>query len=156
MAANNTISISFKISDDANGLKQLTMDAAQLRKVMEENVKVAQEMQSKFFKFAAVASSVNAVINSFKQLSDSLNNLTAESQKFEKSMRAANTMAGKDSGGFAQLKGEVAELGKEIPLVRDQLANGLYQTISNGVPENNWIDFLNTNVQTHSHIITHN
>lgn len=144
MAANNAISISFKISDDANGLKQLTMDAAQLRKVMEENVKVAQEMQSKFFKFAAVASSVNAFVNSFKQLSDSLNNLTAESQQFEKSMRAANTMAGKDSAGFAQLKGEVAELGKEIPLVRDQLANGLYQTISNGVPENNWIDFLNT------------
>lgn len=156
MAANNAISISFKISDDANGLKQLTMDAAQLRKVMEENVKVAQEMQSKFFRFAAVASSVNAFANSFKQLSDSLNNLTAESQQFEKSMGAANTMAGKDSTGFAQLKGEVAELGKEIPLVRDQLANGLYQTISNGVPENNWIDFLNTNVQTHSHIITHN
>lgn len=75
MAANNAISISFKISDDANGLKQLTMDAA-------------------------------------------------------------------------QLKGEVAELGKEIPLVRDQLANGLYQTISNGIPENNWIDFLNASARS--------
>ena len=27
-------------------------------------------------------------------------------------------------------------------MARDQLANGLYQVISNGVPENNWIEYL--------------
>lgn len=31
---------------------------------------------------------------------------------------------------------------KSIPVVRDELANGLYQVISNGVPEDNWIAFL--------------
>lgn len=27
-------------------------------------------------------------------------------------------------------------------MARDVLANGLYQVISNGVPENNWISYL--------------
>lgn len=40
------------------------------------------------------------------------------------------------------MKDSVAELAKEIPLTRDELANGLYQVISNGVPEDNWIDYL--------------
>ena len=29
-----------------------------------------------------------------------------------------------------------------MPVARDQLANGLYQVISNGVPEDNWIEYL--------------
>ncbi|MDE6113532.1 MAG: phage tail tape measure protein [Muribaculum sp.] len=63
-------------------------------------------------------------------------------------MKEANTMAGKDSAGFKQLKDEVADLAKEIPIARDLLANGLYQTISNGVPEDNWIEFLNTSARS--------
>ena len=51
-------------------------------------------------------------------------------------------MAGKSGEDFARLKGQVAELSKSIPVVRDELANGLYQVISNGVPEDNWIAFL--------------
>lgn len=58
-------------------------------------------------------------------------------------MKAANTMAGKNAEGFANLKGQVADLSKTLPIARDELANGLYQVISNGVPEDNWIDYLN-------------
>lgn len=36
----------------------------------------------------------------------------------------------------------MADLAKEIPMARDALADGLYQVISNGVPENNWIEYL--------------
>ncbi len=57
-------------------------------------------------------------------------------------MAAANTMAGKSGEEFANLKEQVAELSKTIPVARDQLANGLYQVISNGVPEDNWIEYL--------------
>ena len=52
-------------------------------------------------------------------------------------------MAGKNAEGFANLKGQVADLSKTLPIARDELANGLYQVISNGVPEDNWIDYLN-------------
>ena len=36
----------------------------------------------------------------------------------------------------------MTDLSKTVPVARDQLANGLYQVISNGVPENNWIEYL--------------
>ena len=58
-------------------------------------------------------------------------------------MRVANTMAGKNAEGFAKLKNQVVEVAKNVPVARDELANGLYQVISNSVPEDNWIDFLN-------------
>ena len=52
-------------------------------------------------------------------------------------------MAGKNAEGFAKLKNQVAGVAKNVPVARDELANGLYQVISNSVPEDNWIDFLN-------------
>lgn len=75
-------------------------------------------------------------------LKETLQGLTAESSAFAKSMAIANTMAGKGGKDFAALKDSVTDLSKEIPLTRDELANGLYQVISNGVPEDNWIDYL--------------
>ena len=62
---------------------------------------------------------------------------------FETAMRSANTMAGKSGDEFEALSGQITELSKSIPLAREELANGLYQVISNGVPEDNWIEFLN-------------
>lgn len=148
MAKDTAISISFKISEDANGLKRITADAAEFRKAMQEAVKVSTELQKKVINFAAFATSFRECANSARQLSDMLNNLTGESAEFNKAMRAANTMAGKDAAGFKQLKDDVAALAKEIPIARDQLANGLYQVISNGVPEDNWIEFLNKSARS--------
>ncbi len=146
--AKNTISIDVVISDGKDGLKKLTLDADALRKIMEQNVKVAQSFERKVIGLAATATSITAVNNAFSQLASTMQGLTSESEAFNKAMRGANTMAEKDSAGFKQLKGEVADLAKEIPIARDQLADGLYQTISNGVPENNWIEFLNTSARS--------
>ena len=77
------------------------------------------------------------------QLASTLNDLTEESRQYSAAMAAANTMAGKSGEDFANLKAQVSELAKTIPIARDQLANGLYQVISNGVPEDNWIEYLN-------------
>ena len=33
-------------------------------------------------------------------------------------------------------------------LAREELANGLYQVVSNGVPEDNWIDYLNASARS--------
>lgn len=148
MAKDTAISISFKISEDANGLKHLALDAKEFRKAMQEAVHVSTEFQNKFINLAAVATGLRGVSDSARQLSDMLGNLTGESAEFNKAMRAANTMAGRDAAGFGQLKGEVADLAKEIPIARDQLANGLYQVISNGVPEDNWIEFLNKSARS--------
>lgn len=136
------------MSNDANGLKTLTMDADGLRKIMAENVKVAQQLQNKFVAFASTAKTLESINNAFNQLSSTLSSLTGESIEFGKAMREANTMAGEDAEGFKKLRGQVADLAKEIPIARDKLANGLYQVISNGVPKDNWMDFLNASARS--------
>ncbi|MDE6484200.1 MAG: hypothetical protein K2L14_02260 [Duncaniella sp.] len=148
MAGKDTISISFKIADGDNGLKTLILDADGLRKVMAANVEEAKKLEEKVFSLAATATVLNSVSSAIGQIASTLQSLTSESESFNKAMRAANTMAGKDSDGFKHLKGEVADLAKQIPIARDELANGLYQTISNGVPEDNWIEFLNTSARS--------
>lgn len=64
------------------------------------------------------------------------------SLQFEQSMAKANTMA---NVGTQQLKAytdQVRELSEIAPVAKTELAEGLYQTISNGVPEKNWMQFL--------------
>lgn len=87
-------------------------------------------------------------VSALANVSGVLDNLTAESRSFGAAMKAANTMAGKDAAGFDKLKGQVAELSKTIPMARDALANGLYQVISNGVPEDNWISYLEASARS--------
>lgn len=148
MAGRGAVSLDIVIKEGRDGLKTLTVDANALHKIMESNISAAQRFEKKIVGFAALATGVNAVGSAFGQLASTMQSITGESQEFSKAMREANTMAGKDSAGFNKLKGEVADLAKEIPIARDQLANGLYQTISNGVPENNWIEFLNTSARS--------
>lgn len=88
------------------------------------------------------AVTLQGITCALNNISGVLNSLTEESRSFAGAMKAANTMAGKDAAGFEQLKDQVSELSETIPLTRDALANGLYQVVSNGVPEDNWISYL--------------
>lgn len=110
MASKGAISIDVVIKEGNDGLKKLTIDADGLRKIMEQNVEVASRLQSKVFKFAATTTGIKGVSSAFEQLSSTIRAITGESEQFEKAMRGANTMAGKDSAGFGQLKDEVADL----------------------------------------------
>lgn len=94
------------------------------------------------------AMTLQGITGALNQINSVFNAVTEESRSFASSMKAANTMAGKDAAGFEKLKDQVAELSKTIPLTREELANGLYQVISNGVPENNWIDYLNASARS--------
>lgn len=139
MASNSTISISFKIEDAKGGFQELVADAESFKKAIKSAVEEVENLKSYTVNFAALATGITAANNSLNQLVSALNSVTAESAEFSKAMRAANTMAGKDAAGFEQLKDDVADLAKTVPIARDALANGLYQVISNGVPEDNWL-----------------
>ena len=148
MSEKSAVTIDFIIKDGENGLKKLVIDADGFRKAMDDAAQAAEVVQDKTFKLAATVTCFQAAANAVQLLNGFMQNLTAESFDFDKAMRSANTMAGKDSAGFQQLKGEVADLAKQIPIARDQLANGLYQVVSNGVPEDNWISFLETSAKS--------
>ncbi len=68
MASNSTISISFKISDGADGLKKLTVDAEALRKVMKETVDISIGLKKNIINFAALCTGIDSVSNSFNNL----------------------------------------------------------------------------------------
>lgn len=114
-----------------------------LRRVADSAKGAAGALQKQLINTNQIVEKWNNVSNAIGQLSSVLNDITAESRSFGGAMAAANTMAGKSGEDFAKLKDQVAELSHEVPVARDKLANGLYQVISNGVPENNWITFLN-------------
>lgn len=114
-----------------------------LRRVVDNAKGAAGALQEQLINTNQIVEKWNNVSNAIGQLSSVLNDITAESRSFGGAMAAANTMAGKSGEEFAKLKDQVAELSHEVPIARDKLANGLYQVVSNGVPENNWITFLN-------------
>ena len=148
MAGKGTISITFKLDGDGKGFRAIAQDANGLRTVMASTLEQSEALKTSLLNWSAAVQGLQGIDKAVNQIASQLNSITSESEEFNKAMKMANTMAGKDSAGFKELKGEIADLAKEIPIVRDQLANGLYQTISNGVPEDNWIEFLNTSARS--------
>nr|UVY59728.1 MAG: minor tail protein [Bacteriophage sp.]UWF94366.1 MAG: minor tail protein [Bacteriophage sp.] len=143
MAGKSTISITFKLDGDGKGFKDLSQNADGLKQAMTAAIVEADKLKSSLINWSQGVQALGAVSNAVSQLNGTLQDITADSRAFGAAMRVANTMAGKNAEGFAKLKNQVAELAKNVPVARDELANGLYQVVSNSVPENNWINFLN-------------
>ena len=146
--SDSTVSMSFIMKDEGGGVMKMTASVADLRKVIKATVQEADRLKKPFINFAALATGIDSVSNTLTSMQNVLQNLTADYKSFDESMRAANTMAGKDAAGFDQLKSNISDLSKTIPIARDELANGLYQVVSNGVPEDNWIKFLETSARS--------
>ncbi len=143
MAGKSTISITFKLDGDGKGFKDLSQNADGLKQAMTAAIVEADKLKSSLINWSQGVQALGAVSNAVSQLNGTLQDITADNSAFGAAMKAANTMAGKNAEGFANLKGRVADLSKTLSIARDELANGLYQVISNGVPEDNWIDYLN-------------
>lgn len=141
MAKELTYKLNLKV-DGKEVVKKLTVDMDELQKAIGETKGVAEKFTSSLIKWNQTAEVFQNISNCASQLASTFNNLTDESVQFDEAMSAANTMAGKSGADFDNLKDRVAELSKTIPIARDALANGLYQVVSNGVPEDNWISYL--------------
>ena len=138
-------SVSFNINLKVNGqdsVRTVSVDMEELRRVINETKTSAEKTTTALIGFNQSVDAIRNVSGMIQQVAGVLNSLTAESRTFSGAMAAANTMAGKGGEEFGRLKDQVSELSKTIPIARDQLANGLYQVISNGVPEDNWIEYL--------------
>lgn len=145
----NTVEFKIKVTD--LNTKAVTNLAGEFDNVNEalqmiqRNVKDAaagiDKAASQAFKWGQVRDAISGVM-------DTLQNAVSPAAEFEQAMRGANTMALKGETDYKRLKDSVKGLSSEIPIARDLLANGLYQTISNGVPEDNWIEFLNKSARS--------
>jgi ABC-type transporter Mla subunit MlaD len=137
--------IKFNIKLSVNGKEQLvtaTSAVSDLQRVIESSKSDTDKLNNALLNFNQQVAKFQNIVGAVNQLASTLNSVTEESRSFGAAMNAANTMAGKSGEDFARLKERVAELSKTIPIAREELANGLYQVISNGVPEDNWIEYL--------------
>ncbi len=125
------------------GIDKIDSATSSVKDLRREVSGLQSSFQDACEKINGVGFAMSNVSNSISTISSTLNDLTSESRDFGGAMAAANTMAGKSGEDFQNLKEQVSELSKTVPVARDQLANGLYQVISNGVPEDNWIEYLN-------------
>ena len=146
--ANN--SVTFKINLNIDGkdrVVQATTSVDNLKHVVNSVNDAAQDLRNQLINTNQMVEAWNNVTGAFQQMLGVINQVTAESRSFGAAMASANTMAGKSGEEFAAMKQQVADLAKEIPIARNELANGLYQVISNGVPEDNWIDYLRASAE---------
>lgn len=127
---------------DGNVLKNLSVEATGLDEALEKVGETARSTGSQLKEMAAKSMVFEGAMRSIETLRDMVGGLAAPFNSFETAMRSANTMAGKSGEDFDALSDKIVGLSKNIPLAREELATGLYQTISNGVPEDNWISFL--------------
>lgn len=148
MAKDKTISIGVQLDMDAKSFKNLLDNCEEFRKALESAAVSGESINKRLINWGAAQQGISNMKNALSGLSTAINDITSESRSFGDAMRATNTMAGKDAQGFAMLKEQVTELAKTVPVARDALANGLYQVISNGVPEENWISFLEASARS--------
>ncbi len=143
--------IKFRIYIESNGekiLKTLNLSVGDFNDLIGEAVKQSQKFASTATKIAQSAVAFNAFTAATEHLQNLLGGLIEDFNAFDKSMRAVNTMAGENKKGLDALTDQVEDLANEIPLAKTELANGLYQVISNGVPKDNWISFLEASAKS--------
>lgn len=146
--ASQSVSLSIQVVDAGGGMKKAIVNTKELTKVIKECTAATSDFSSRWLNSAAINATISGISSSVKGLADIFDSLAGESSRFTTAMREANTMAEKDAEGFGVLRSQVSELAKGIPVARDALAGGLYQVISNGVPEDNWISFLEASAKS--------
>lgn len=136
--------VKFTIRLNVQGQQQVvtaTADAKDLKDVIQE-VKTAADNVGSAQGWQNMMLGINSAMEVANRLKSAVDGLANEYQSWETAMAKVNTMAGRDAAGLAELKDQVTALSKEIPKTKEELADGLYQVISNGVPEADWITFL--------------
>lgn len=138
-------SVDFEIrlkAPDGSILRSLKMEVGGLGDLLKGVVRRSDEAGAGLRKMAATSVLIDTSVRAVENLKGVVSGLVAPFASFEQAMAKANTMANKSGGEFNALEKQIKSLGDEIPLLRDEIAGGLYQVISSGVPEDNWIDYL--------------
>lgn len=136
------VTFPIKISANSKELTVLVDDVEEFTTKINEATNATKKFGKSSENVGSLVVALDSVNNVIGNLNSQVQKITSSFNSFETSMRAVNTMAGMNEEEFDALTDSVTELGKTIPKTREELANGLYQVISNGVPQDNWLSFL--------------
>lgn len=129
-------------------LKNITIEASNADEAIEKVVESATRASDRLKSMAEKGIVLSTLSSSAGKLRDIMDSLAAPFNSFEDAMAKVNTMAGKNGDGLEELTDRVQELSEVVPLAREAIADGLYQTISAGVPEAQWLDYLNSSARS--------
>lgn len=129
-------------------LKTLTVEATNADKAIEKIVDNVSKATSSLQQMANVGLAFATLNRLFEETNNIIQGLAAPFNAFEESMAKVNTMANKNADGLKLLTDQIQEISAVVPLAREALAEGLYQTISAGVPEAQWLDYLDTSARS--------
>lgn len=93
-------------------------------------------------RIGAAAFVFNQVTDAVGRLNGEIKNATAGQLGFETALAKANTMAGVGTGELKGVEDQIRAISTTMPTLRNELANGFYQVVSNSVPKENWMGFL--------------
>lgn len=135
--------VTFKIRLNVEGKEQV-VEATTSTEALGEALDGAAESSAKLSGagLGAWAVGIESAMALVDRVKSSIGSLAQEYEGYESKMREVNTMAGLDEAGFERLTAQVDALSGSIPKAKVELADGLYQVISNGVPQDNWLSFL--------------
>ncbi len=142
------IEFEIKIKGNSGVLKTITVEATNADEAIGRIVESASSAGDALRRMAENSLIFDTSVRALENLNGIVSGLANPYNSFETAMRAANTMAGKNEEGFSRLTDTISEMSAVIPKTREELADGLYQAISNGVPEDNWISFLDRSARS--------
>lgn len=143
-------SVDFEIrlkAPDGSILRELKMEVGGLGDLLKGVTRRSEEAGAGLRKMAATSVLIDTSVRAVENLKGVVSGLVAPFAGFEQAMAKANTMANKSGGEFKALERQIKSLGDEVPILRDEIAGGLYQVISNGAPEDSWIDYLKKSIK---------
>lgn len=141
--ANNSIDFEISVKDAGSGaLRTVSVAAKKADEAVAQIAQSASRAEGGLRNMAGASIVLEAGIKSIQTLQGVIGGAISQYNSFDTAMRRANTMALQSGEAYDKLRGQIVSMSREIPLVRDELANGLYEVVSNGVPEDNWIEFL--------------
>lgn len=142
------ISLGYKIEEEGGGFKRLYSQMDDVRGLAGQLTRAFGDARPAMQKIGSAALQINSVIASLDNARSALSALTGDYGSFSTAMRKANTMAGLSGDDFDALRDKVSSMSREVPVARDALASGLYQVVSNGVPRDNWLSFLEASARS--------
>ncbi len=105
--------IKFNINMIVNG-KNVVVEASTSVKELAQQLSIAESktriLNKSMINMNQSIQMIQTLSSSINQINGVFNQLTSESREFTSAMKAANTMAGKDSAGFEKLKDQISEL----------------------------------------------
>lgn len=143
--ANSAISISFELKDGANGIKMLTLNAADLRKVMSATAVEAGKLKTNFINFAAIATSFKAIgdaVNGIKGVMADLTGAYAVQEEAETKLQTVMRQRMGASDEEIQSIKDLASAQQELGVIGDEVQLSGAQQIATFLKEKSSLETL--------------